>query len=204
MTTIEARVQAALGAPMAPAARNEVDDRVTAAIAAAATAPRRRLRFRRGLVLALVILAVPTALAGAAIMTTEDPFGLEEAPGFAAELAAAKAAVPLPEGRSWPAFLTVDPNVSYSRGGGRAWVESVAMCEWFDAWLDARAASDVAREAAAAAVIAGIPEWPSWNSLFWDDSVRDYYRPVIAAVAAGHDAPIKKEMTTNCSWLAGP
>src|SRR5688572_12602534 len=54
-------------------------------------------------------------------------------------------------GRAWPSFLAVDPTAGgYSRGGGRSWVESVAMCLWFDEFLDARRADAVDREAAAA------------------------------------------------------
>lgn len=201
MTTLEARLQAALTQPLGLAARTALDARVAAAIEAQ-PARRRGFRVRRSVALALIALALPTALVGAAIMSTEDPNGLASPAEFARELDAAKGEVPLPVGRQWPAFLHVDPQVGgYSRGGGRSWVEAVATCEWFDEWLDARALGDATRAGAAATAIAGIPVWQSWNSPFWTQSVRDHLTPLLDDVAAGRDASIREEMATNCSWL---
>ena len=205
MTTFEDRIESALGAPLAPEARRTLDERIRAAIAAGPPDRGRGLPFRRSLVLALVAVALPTVLVAAAIISTEDPNGLATPAEFAAELQAAKEVVPLPAGRSWPAFLAVGGEAgAYSRGGGRSWVELVAACEWFDEWLDSRAIGNAARVDTAAAQIAAIPSWPSWNSLFWTQSVRDHFTPVLADVAAGREAPIRTELSTNCSWLAGP
>lgn len=205
MTTIEARLASALGMPMTATARVALDARVQGAIAASSPVRRTRLPFRRSLVLAVVLLALPTVLVGAAILSTEDPNGLATPAEFATELDVAKAAVPLPGGREWPAFLRVDGQAgAYSRGGGRSWVEAVATCEWFDEWLDARAAGGAVRVVTAANAIAAIPTWPSWNSQFWTQSVRDHLSPLLADVAAGHEGPIRVEMATNCNWLVAP
>ena len=103
MTTIETRLESALGAPMTTRERAALDTRVHAAIAAAPSTRRPKLPFRRSLVLAVVLLALPTVLVGAAILSTEDPNGLAMPSEFAAELDAAKAAV-----RSRPAVCGRD------------------------------------------------------------------------------------------------
>jgi hypothetical protein len=204
MTAVENRIEALLRAPLTHEQRALLDEPVRAAIAAGVVERRRRLPIRRSLILVVILMIVLPSIfvVGAAILSTEDPMGLAGAGEFQAELDVAKAAVVLPAGRTWPEFLRVtDWSAGYSRGGGRSWVESVAMCIWFDEWLEAREAGAVGREAIAARTIAGIPQWPSWNSPFWDKSVRDHYLPVIASVNRGDDAPARAEMTTNCSWL---
>jgi hypothetical protein len=82
-------------------------------------------------------------------------------------------------------------------------VESNAVCIWFVEWLDARAAGDGSRTGLAAAEIGRIPTWPSWNSPFWTQSVRDWYAPIIAQVANGDPRGVGREMQLNCSWAAG-
>lgn len=99
--------------------------------------------------------------------------------------------------------MGTDQSASYSHGGARSWVENVALCIWFDEWLVARTADDPAREQIAAAEIESIPTWPSWNSVFWTQSVRDHYAPIIRGVAAGDPTGVEAEMQLNCSWAAG-
>lgn len=199
---LEDRISDALRAPLAPETRTALDLRVRTAIDATPRRRRRRIRLTRALAFAgLLAIAVPSVIVGG-IFLTESPRGLADAAEYAAEVEAAKLEVPLPEGRTWPDFLgQKDPNVSYSRGGGRPTVESVAMCIWFGEWLDARAAKDEPREAIAAATIADIPIWGSWNSHFFDQSYRDHFGPVIAAVGRDDAAPVEAEMDLNCSWV---
>jgi hypothetical protein len=204
--SFEGRLTDALTEPMTAAQRSSLDARLAPTLAR--PAPRHRfirLPVRRSLLLvAALILLVPLVAATAAILSTEDPFGLADATEFQAELDAAKAAVPLPAGRTWPAHLTVtDQSAAYSRGGARSWVEGNAVCIWFDEWLDARAAGDATRAGLAAAEIARIPTWPSWNSPFWTQSVRDWYAPIIRQVANGDPSGVEAEMQNNCSWAAG-
>jgi hypothetical protein len=92
----------------------------------------------------------------------------------------------------------------YDRGGGRSEVEFLAMCIWFDDWLDARAAGDPERERAATDQIQLFRTWPSWDSPFWDQSVRDHFNPIIDAVANGDPGPVEAEMTLNCSAVNDP
>jgi hypothetical protein len=205
MTTMEDRVAAALAQPITAEQRAALDARVRAAIDARPASRRRRLRIGRSLVLvALLMVGLPSLfVVGAAILSTESPAGLADAREFAAELEAAKSVVPIPEGRAWPSFLRPeDPSASYSRGGGRSWVESVAMCLWFDEWLDARAASAVARERVAARTIAEIPSWAAWDGPFFDQSYRDHFGSVIASVGRTDEGPVRAEMRLNCSWVA--
>jgi hypothetical protein len=198
--SFEQRLSEALAVPMSSVQRTALDDRMQELLAKPSPRTVRRLPVRRSLLLAAVLLLLlPTVFAvGAAILSTEDPFGLAEAPEARAELEAAKAQVPLPAGRNWPAYLKIDQSAAYSRGGQRAWVEIVAVCIWFDEWVDARDASNAQRETIAAETIAAIPTWPSWRSPFWTDSVLDHLRPLITAVRDGREQPIRQEIKLNC------
>lgn len=168
--------------------------------------PRRRRRLTRSLVLvAALFVVVPSILGvGAAIMSTEDPFGLTDAPGFQAELDEAMAVTPIPAGATWPDFLTTDPNVAYSAGGGRAWVELVSMCMWEVEWLHARAAADAAREAVARTTIIGFPDWYSTESVFFqpDGARAAYLAPIVAGVRVGDPTPLARDVELNCSGMA--
>ncbi|MDA8203691.1 MAG: hypothetical protein M0Z49_13200 [Chloroflexi bacterium] len=201
-----ARVRDALQEPLSTAQRATLDQRIEQALMAS-PGRSRRLPIRRSVLLAAALLVLlPTVFAvGAAILSTEDPYGLASAQEYQAELEAAKGVVPLPAGRTWPDHLAVqDGSGSYSRGGARSWVEINAVCIWFDDWRDAQAAGDSVRTRSDAAAIAAIPSWPSWQSPFWTQSVRDHLQPLIAAVAAGREQPIRDEITLNCGWLAQP
>jgi hypothetical protein len=204
--SLEGRLTDALIEPMTPLQRTILDARLAPTLA---NRPPVRLLGRRAvrrslLLAAALVIAIPLVAAAAAILSTEDPFGLADATEFQAELDAAKAVVPLPAGRSWPAHLTVtDQSAGYSRGGARSWVENNALCIWFDEWLDARAAGDASRTGLAAAEIGRIPTWPSWNSVFWTQSVRDWYGPIIQQVANGDPSGVEREMQSSCSWAAG-
>ncbi len=201
--TFENRITEALAEPPSPDRRAVLDLRVRAAIDAGPARRARGIQVTRAVALAgLLAIAIPSVIVGGMFLT-ESPAGLADASEYAAEVEAAKHVVPLPEGRTWPDFLRpADPNAGYSRGGGLPTVESVAMCIWFDEWLEARATSESAREAVAAKTITGIPSWDSWNSTFFDQSYRDHFGPIIAAVARGEPAPVRAEMTLNCSWVA--
>jgi hypothetical protein len=202
--SFEDRLANVLAEPMTSAQRSVLDARLAPTLAA----PRRRgflarRMVRRSLLLVAALMIALPLMAAAGFFSTEDPFGLADAPEFQAELDAAKAVVSLPAGRTWPDFLTVtDQSAAYSRGGARGWVESVALCVWFDEWLVARTAGDPAREQVARSEIESVPTWPSWNSVFWTQSVRDHYRPIISQVAAGDPTGVQAEMQTNCSWVA--
>ncbi len=89
-----------------------------------------------------------------------------------------------------------------------------AVGEPADGWRASRCASGstsgwsrgppaTRREQIAAAEIERIPTWPSWNSVFWTQSVRDHYAPIIRQVAAGDPTGVEAEMQLNCSWAAG-
>lgn len=203
--SFEDHLGAALTVPMTSAQRAALDARLASSLAA----PRRRGLFgrrvvRRSLLLVTAVLIALPLMAAAGLFSTEDPYGLANASEFQAELNAAKAVVPLPADRTWPSFLKVtDQSGAYSRGGARGWVESVAMCIWFDDWLSARNAGNAVREQAARAEIASIPSWPSWNSVSWTQSVRDHYAPIIRQVTTGDPTGVQAEMQTNCSWAAG-
>ncbi len=159
---------------------------------------------RRVAVLVLVALAVPTLVAASGLFGTEDPFGLTDAAGFQAELDSAMAITPIPAGAVWPDFLTVNPSVAYSAGGGRAWVEMVSMCLWETDWLHARAAGDAAREAVARTTILGFPDWYSTDSIFFQPAGAraDYLAPIVAGVRVGDPTALSADVAMNCSGMA--
>jgi hypothetical protein len=197
--TFEGRITETLRAPVAPDLRAALDRRVRAAIDAAPAPPRRGFNVTRALVLVgLLALALPGVIVGG-VRLTEGFLGLIDARAFAEEIEAAKDMVPLPAGRAWPEYFRAgDPNAMFDRGGALPWAESIATCLWLDEWLDARAAADIAREGIAAQAIAGIPSWQSWNTPFFDQSYRDYYRSIFGAVARGDERPVRANVPLNC------
>lgn len=210
MTTerMEQRLTAAFTEPMSSAQRATLDRRLQAAFAGnqPSTTPRHRWPLKRSLLLVAVLLVVVPSVfvVGAALQSTEDPFGLVDSAAFQAEIDAAKAVVPLPAGATWPSFLHADGSSAYSAGGGRSWVEINAMCLWEADWLAAVAAGDAARSAEASSAILGIPEWQSYRAgVFWTDSFRDHVDVLVAAVRQGDTAPLEQEMQNNCSGVTG-
>lgn len=197
------RLEAALVEPMTVAQRTVIDSRVSLAIARSSQRPTegwRRLTTRTSLLVALLILVVLPTLFGvsAALFSTEDPFGLAGSGQFSRELEAAKAVTPIPPGYTWPAFLRAKAGDSYSRGGGRSWVESTAFCMWQVDWLDARQANDTTRQAADRGVILGYPTWEAYAGIFSSQSYRDVADRVIAAVARDDPMPVAANVDLNC------
>jgi hypothetical protein len=198
---IEDRLISALQQPMSARQRAELERRVWSKVDHVAAAPGRRRRLGRvALVLAVVLIGGPTMFAvSAGLRTTEDPLGPTTADEFAREIDAAKANVPLPPGASWPAYLAVtDHSASYSRGGGRTWVEFVSFCLWTGSWLDARTANDVVAGNAAAQAIADFKTWEGYKGLFATQSFRDGIDRVIDATAAGDPRPVADFRALNC------
>ena len=201
--SFEEQLEHALAAPISPGQRAALDASVARMLRSAEPTGGRRLLVGRSLLLAAgLFLVLPVVfIAGAAIMSTEDPFGLADASEFQAEPDAAIADVPLPPGRTWPDHLRTDSSAYYSRGGARSWVEFNAYCIWLDEWVDARVAADPDRETAAARTIAEIPSWPSWNSPFWDQTTRDHLMTIITAVGTDDPAPVQRELQLNCAGM---
>jgi hypothetical protein len=202
------RLEGALVEPMTAAQRMFVDTRVSTAIARTRQRPAwswRRLTSRTSLFLGLLVFVVlPTLFGvGAAFFGTESPFGLATSTQMNRELAAAKAVTPIPPGYAWPAFLRVKDGDSYSRGGGRSWVESVAICMWQVDWLDARQADNAARQAADRQVILGYPTWQSYGEPFATQSYRDVLDRVISAVDRDDPAPVAANVALNCTGIRG-
>jgi hypothetical protein len=197
------RLEAALKVPMTAAQQQIVDARVAAAVAGRQGRARgwRRLTTRTALLLALLVLVVlPAAVfaAGEYFGGSESPFGLAEPSEFNREIAAAKADTPIPAGFAWPEYLRAKDGNVYSRGGGRAWVETNAFCMWQVDWLEARAANDSARQAAARLVISGIPTWSFYGPPFATQSYRDVIDRVVAAVDRDDPVPVTANVALNC------
>lgn len=205
---MEKRLTAAFSEPMSPAQRAALDQRLAAALEGMPRSGVRRHQWpmKRSLLLVAVLLVVVPSVfvVGAALQSTEDPFGLVDSAAFQAEIDAAEAVVLLPAGASWPSFLHADGSSAYSAGGGRSWVEINAMCLWEADWLAAVAAGDAARSDAARTTILGFPTWESYRvGVFWTESVRDHVDELVAAVGRGDTAPVQHEMQTNCSGVTG-
>jgi hypothetical protein len=204
-TVLEQRLAAAFDRTLSTAQVAALDARVEAGVQAAAPRPRRHRTVRSVLLLAALFVIVPSILGvGAAIMSTEDPFGLTDAAGFQAELDSAMAITPIPAGATWPDFLAADSAAAYSAGGGRAWVELVSMCLWEVEWLHARAAVDATREALARITIIGFPEWYSTDSVFFQPqgSRALYLTPIVAGVRVGDPTALARDVDLNCAGIA--
>jgi hypothetical protein len=154
---------------------------------------------RRGLALALVaaFVVAPTVFAG--IRLTESPNGLSPASEFKTEIDAAKAVVPLPPGATWPPYLVADKSASYSRGGGRTWVEFVSFCSWDRAWLASTASSAAASARADRDQIVATTSWEFYQGEFATDSFRDSIDQVVAAVRRGDRSQVQQFVVLNCS-----
>jgi hypothetical protein len=200
------RLEAALKVPMTAAQHEVVDARVAAAVAGRQEPARGwfGLTTRAAVLLALLVfVALPTAVFAAAeyFGGTESPFGLAEPSEFNREIEAAKAVTPIPTGFTWPDYLRANDGNVYSRGGGRAWVETNAFCMWQVDWLEARQANDAAREAAARRVISGIPTWSFYGPPFATQSYRDVIDRVVAAVNRDDPAPVTSNVALNCTGI---
>jgi hypothetical protein len=199
------RLEAALSAPMTARQRVFVDSRVAAIVAGQrerATGWRRMTTRTAVLIALLVVVVLPTVfVVSAEFFGTESPFGLANTSEFNREIEAAKALTPIPARFSWPASLRAQEGTAYSRGGGRAQVEYVAICMWQVDWLDARNVQDHARQMADGLVIAGIPTWSSYGPPFADQSYRDVLDRVIGAVDRDDAAPVAANVALNCAGI---
>jgi hypothetical protein len=199
---LEERLIAALDVSLTPEQQATIGARLERALYDARPRPRRRVIRRSLLLVAALFVVLPAILGvGAVLMSTEDPFGLADAGEFQAELDTAMAVTPIPAGAIWPDYLIADPSVSYSRGGGRAWVETVAVCMWEVDWLNARAGGDAAREATARSTILGFPNWWSTDSVWFrpEGARREYLAPIVAGVREGDPGPVAQDVALNCS-----
>ena len=199
MTAIsfESRLAHAFGFEVSEGALARLDRKVADRIGLRRSA---RRQWKLALLATTVLVAVPlAAVATAGIRTTEDPFGDVDAAGFRAEIEAAKQVVPLPPGAEWPAFLKVtNDNASYSRNGGRFWVESVAFCVWMDAWVRATYSGNVAEAASDRDTILGMPTWQFYSSPFADQSYRDVLDRTFAGVEARDPAAARAASKPAC------
>jgi hypothetical protein len=193
---IESALRATLSRPMTSYQRVELDARFRDRLEAY-THSRFRVR-RRGLALALVaaFVVAPTVFAG--IRLTESPNGLSPASEFQTEIDAAKAVVPLPAGATWPPYLVANKSASYSRGGGRTWVEFVSFCSWDRAWLASTASGYSASAQADRDQIVAATSWEFYRGEFATDSFRSSIDRVIAAVRDGDRSQVQQFVVLNC------
>ncbi len=211
-TDFERQLRDALTAPMSETQLDALDARVRTDLDAPRARARRRPPARLLLLAAAIALLLPVgALAG--MFSSESPQGLGGVDEFQAELDAAMADVPIPPGQSWPDSSVLDAGQDiapvesgqpssrplFSRGGGRATVEYVAICLWLDEWLAAKQLNDLARTQAASMVLFELPSWPSWNGPFWDESLTDLLEVVLHAIAAEDEEPVRQFVGLNCA-----
>ena len=193
---IESALRTTLSRPMTSQQSVELDARLRDRLEYSTY---RRFRVhRRGFALALVAAFViaPAVLAG--IRLTESPNGLAPASEFQAEIDAAKAVVPLPAGATWPPYLVANKSASYSRGGGRTWVEFVSFCSWDRAWLASTASGDSMSSRADRDQIEAATSWEFYQGEFATDSFRGSIDHVVAAVRDGDRSQVQQFVVLNC------
>jgi hypothetical protein len=194
---LDSLLHASLGRPMTDRQRSRLDATLAARLSPVARRPRGRAV---ALLVAAMLISAPIVVAvSGAMRTTEAPNGMEAAAAFQAEIDAAKAAVPIPDGYAWPDSLQAsDPEGLYSTGGGRSQVEFVAVCAWSTAWLAADSAGSTADATSAATVLAGVPDWQVYKGEFSSGSLRDVLDSVVAGVKGGDRQPVSAFTTANC------
>jgi len=209
--TVEDRLAAAFGGSMTTDQRALVDTRVQSALAsdrARRRWPRSRLARSLVLVGALLIVAPTVFVVGAAILSTEAPYGMGDAAAYKAELEAAKAVTPIPPGATWPPYLEAAPdaNASYGTGLGTQMVEMNAYCLWLGSWYTANDRGDAAATAAATDALRQAREWTTFTDpLTSDEGFRAIHRETIDAALAGDAATVLAQLELNCSgtWNGG-
>ena len=209
--SIEERLSGAFGADMTPRERAWVDERVRGALALGKS-PRWRPRSRltRTLLLAGALLVVAPAVftVGAAILSTEAPYGSGDAAAYEAELEAAKAVTPIPPGATWPPYLEQAPDrsASYGTGLGKQMVENNAYCLWLGYWYTANERDDGEAIAIATDVLGQARDWTTFTDpLTTDAGLRAGTRATIDAALAGDAPPVLSQLELNCTgtWESG-
>lgn len=206
---IEERLTAAFGPDMTPEQRAWVDERVDATLTHGEVRRWPRLRIARSAILvgALLILAPSVFVVGAAILSTEAPYGAGDAAAYDAELKAAKAVTPIPPGSTWPTYLekAQDRSASYGTGLGKQMVENNAYCLWLGYWYTATERGDSAAVAIAREILGQARDWTTFTDpLTTDAGLRAGIRATIDAALAGDAAPVLSQLELNCTgtWNA--
>lgn len=203
--TVEERFSAAFGTAIPANDRAALDDRVTAMME---RVPMKRRRFglrltRSLLVVGALLILLPTIfVAGAAMLSTEAPFGMGDADEYDAELGAAKAVTPIPPGATWPAYLDAaeDRTGSYGTGLGEQMVEMNAYCLWLGHWYEAQEVGNDAAVAEALRVLGEARTWETFtNELLSDQGFRDNVQNRIDAAEGGDSETVLFELETNCT-----
>lgn len=209
-TQVEGRLSVAFDEPLTAPQRAWLDTRVAAALERAPISRRRfRLRLTRSLLLvgALLVLLPSIMLVGAAIFSTEAPYGMGDADAYDAELADAKAVTPIPPGATWPAYLeqAEDRNATYGTGLGRQMVEFNAYCLWLGDWYQAQERGDASRVMAAAIALDEARGWQTFtDQLTTDQGLRDHVQQTVDAVERGDAQAVLNELEVNCEGTWPP
>jgi hypothetical protein len=202
--SIEERLSAAFGADMTSTQRAWVDKRVDAALSYGSVRRWSGLRLRRSALLvgALLILAPSGFVVGAAILSTEAPYGMGNAEAYDAELKAAKAVTPIPPGATWPPYLeqAQDRSASYGVGLGTQMVEVNAFCLWLGDWYDANERGDATAKAEATVALERTRGWTTFTDPFLSDAgFRAIHSHTIDAAVEGDTTTVLQQLQTNCT-----
>jgi hypothetical protein len=202
--TVEDRLADAFGAEMTPIQRAWVDGRVGTALSQ--SKGRRWRPFPRVsrilLLVGVLLILMPTALAVGVAYLGEAPYGLGDAALYEAEIRAAKAVTPIPPGATWPPYLerAPDPMGSYGVGLGRSMVEMSAACLWLGYWYTAHSQQDAAAMTAAVEVLEQTRHWRTFSDpLTAAESFRAHHNRVVDAAVAGDAATVLWDLELNCT-----
>ena len=206
---VEAILDRSYSITMSPRSRAFVDSRITDAMAAEAArrTSRRRIGFRRLIVLAvglLVVSGLVTAVGAATHIIRLEWGSLPEqqrTPAqINAEIAVAMKTTPVPPGYTFPPLSVPEGSGVWGSYGGQEMVEFNAICAWYGDWTTAFAQGDQARVARDRAMMGEILTWKTIADPFLaDETVRNGLRGLNASADAGDPKPIKQFRATNCS-----
>jgi hypothetical protein len=121
-----------------------------------------------------------------------------DATAAARDLAEARARTPLPSGVAWWP-IDIDPAGHYGDGYGVSAAEGQAICEWLEVGLEAQAAGNAQKSAAAMRVIDQIPSWRSvTDPELADFTYRDLIVRIVRDLDEGEVAAARDFISANC------
>ncbi len=180
--------------------RTLIDRRIgeAMALAVATGGTRRRPRLRRPVVFAIGLLVVSglvTAVGAAGHFVRLEwgslPDQQRTPTQINAEIVAAMKTTPIPPGYAFPSLSVPEDGSVWGSSSGQSMVEFNAICAWYGDWLMALANGDTARQRGDRAMFDQILTWKTIaDPNLADESVRDLFRGLNAAVDRGDADPI--------------
>lgn len=140
-------------------------------------------------VLMLVVLLAGCGSEGKPVTPVTDRATVQQ------EIAAALREVPIPPGATIAPVLP-DEDGNYQAGYGRVAVEGLAMCAWFEYWMDAVSDGRATDAASAKQVVSQFSTWTTYRTA--DQSFRDVIDGIVDKADLGDLTAMASFVQANC------